>query len=107
MRRPWLMSWAGAGIATGAPATAASTMLMTLGISFTVTSRPYLARDIDHEAQLLDLGLLGHAAAARRRHAAREAALGRDRELVERHETRGVIDAALQCILAFEHRGLG
>src|SRR5215472_19093232 len=64
---------------------------------------PHLVGDLDDHAQLRPLLLVRERVAVLGR---REAALRRERELVERHEFRRRLDAPLDVILALERAGL-
>ena len=64
---------------------------------------PYLAGDLDDHAQLRPLLILGQRVAFFR---AGEAALRRERELIERREFRGLVDAAQNRIPRFKLAGL-
>src|SRR5262245_51372944 len=68
---------------------------------------PNLPRHLHHQAELGDFISLRHTARASARHPAGEAALGRDRELFQRHETCRRVDPPLEVVLVFEPRGLG
>src|SRR5579871_2008426 len=65
---------------------------------------PRLARRIDDEPEFGDLVLDRHGVAA---DAAGKSALRRQRQLIERHVTAGLVDAALERVLAFERGVLG
>src|SRR5678815_3061262 len=60
---------------------------------------PDLVGDLDDEAQLGALRLDRDVVAV---HRAREAALGRQAQLLDRHVLRRLVDAALQVVLRFE-----
>src|SRR5437763_13609662 len=65
---------------------------------------PDLARDVDAQLELCLLLLDGEVVAVVR---AREAALRREAHVLERHVLRGLIDTALEMVLALELRQLG
>src|SRR4029079_8749749 len=65
---------------------------------------PYLARGLDHQAELGDLARDIHGVAA---DAAGETALRTQRELLQRSMLRSFVDPALELVLGFELAALG
>src|SRR6478609_9048487 len=74
------------------------------GRRFSTSPAPDLARDLDDQAQLRALRLDRDVVAV---HRAREAALRRQAELLERDVLRRLVDAALEVVLRFELAELG
>src|ERR1700726_2768972 len=65
---------------------------------------PHLARDLDHQPQLLRLLLDGNVIAV---HGAREPALRRQGQLIQRRVLRSLFDAALDGVLVLQRAELG